>query len=156
MLMTNSSQMLEDRASSKLYNGLDCYGNGLVWFINNSCERDGDLFRELIQLCLETPDNSVVHPDYHHHRVVLIIATYVASLYLGRQFPVGSFRNTFSFISPDENSGETIAFLYGHMGTSTPYNTYIRTQEERVSTIKWIIDALGDKPASFNIPRWRH
>ncbi|KAL9997334.1 putative phosphodiesterase I [Helianthus debilis subsp. tardiflorus] len=58
--------------------------------------------------------------------------------------------NTYSFVSPDENSGETIAFLYGDMGTSTPYNTYIRTQEESISTINWIardIEALGDKPA---------
>ncbi|KAJ0679584.1 putative phosphodiesterase I [Helianthus annuus] len=58
--------------------------------------------------------------------------------------------NTYSFISPDESSGETIAFLYGDMGTSTPYNTYIRTQEESISTINWIardIEALGDKPA---------
>ncbi|PWA89416.1 Concanavalin A-like lectin/glucanase, subgroup [Artemisia annua] len=45
----------------------------------------GTNFDMIIQ-CLETLDNSVVHPDYHHHRVVLIIATYVASLYLGRQF----------------------------------------------------------------------
>ncbi|KAJ0490783.1 putative phosphodiesterase I [Helianthus annuus] len=58
--------------------------------------------------------------------------------------------NTYSFVSPDESSGETIAFLYGDMGTSTPYNTYIRTQEESISTINWIardIEALGDKPA---------
>ncbi|KAK9051023.1 hypothetical protein SSX86_027648 [Deinandra increscens subsp. villosa] len=58
--------------------------------------------------------------------------------------------NTFTFVSPDENSSETIAFLYGDMGTSTPYNTYIRTQEESLSTIRWIardIESLGDKPA---------
>ncbi|PWA45871.1 hypothetical protein CTI12_AA351990 [Artemisia annua] len=40
----------------------------------------------VMKKCLEILVNSVVHPDYHHHRVVLIIATYVASLYLGRQF----------------------------------------------------------------------
>ncbi|PWA52732.1 RNI-like superfamily protein [Artemisia annua] len=39
--------------------------------------------------CHEILNNSVVHLDYHHHRVVLIIATYVASLYLGRQFVAG-------------------------------------------------------------------
>ncbi|PWA70486.1 purple acid phosphatases superfamily protein [Artemisia annua] len=57
---------------------------------------------------------------------------------------------TFTFVSPDNNSGETIAFLYGDMGTTTPYTTYIRTQDESISTIKWIardIEALGDKPA---------
>lgn len=65
----------------------------------------------------------------------------------------GGWSNTFSFVSPDENSGETIAFLYGDMGTSTPYSTYRRTQEESVSTIKWIardIEALGDKPAMIS------
>jgi hypothetical protein len=36
------------------------------------------------------------------------------------------------------------------MGTYVPYNTYIRTQAESLSTVKWIlrdIEALGDKPA---------
>ena len=36
------------------------------------------------------------------------------------------------------------------MGTYVPYNTYIRTQFESLSTVKWIlrdIEALGDKPA---------
>lgn len=36
------------------------------------------------------------------------------------------------------------------MGTYVPYNTYIRTQSESLSTVKWIlrdIEALGDKPA---------
>ncbi|KAK1425754.1 hypothetical protein QVD17_21112 [Tagetes erecta] len=62
----------------------------------------------------------------------------------------GGWSETFSFVSPDESSSETIAFLYGDMGTVTPYNTYKRTQEESISTIKWIacnIEALGDKPA---------
>ncbi|KAD4983131.1 hypothetical protein E3N88_19802 [Mikania micrantha] len=62
----------------------------------------------------------------------------------------GGWSNTFSFVSPDENSGETVAFLYGDMGTATPYNTYIRTQDESISTMKWIardIEALSDKPA---------
>ncbi|XP_076922933.1 putative inactive purple acid phosphatase 2 [Bidens hawaiensis] len=62
----------------------------------------------------------------------------------------GGWSKTFTFVSPDENATETIAFLYGDMGTATPYNTYIRTQDESISTIKWItrdIKALGDKPA---------
>ncbi|KVH97706.1 Iron/zinc purple acid phosphatase-like C-terminal domain-containing protein [Cynara cardunculus var. scolymus] len=58
-----------------------------------------------------------------------------------------------SFVSPDEDSGETIAFLYGDMGTATPYNTFVRTQDESISTIKWIardIESLGDKPAMIS------
>ncbi|EPS65927.1 hypothetical protein M569_08847, partial [Genlisea aurea] len=60
----------------------------------------------------------------------------------------GGWSKTQSFVSPD--SGETIAFLFGDMGTAAPYSTYLRTQSESLSTIKWIardIDALGDKPA---------
>nr|GEW97814.1 probable inactive purple acid phosphatase 2 [Tanacetum cinerariifolium] len=59
---------------------------------------------------------------------------------------------TFTFVSPDDNSGETIAFLYGDMGTTTPYHTHIRTQDESISTIKWIardIEALGSKQYDF-------
>eukprot|EP00268_Persea_americana_P063700 TRINITY_DN8292_c0_g2_i1.p1 TRINITY_DN8292_c0_g2~~TRINITY_DN8292_c0_g2_i1.p1 ORF type:complete len:642 (-),score=83.02 TRINITY_DN8292_c0_g2_i1:437-2362(-) len=55
-----------------------------------------------------------------------------------------------SFMSRDGSSDETIAFLFGDMGTSVPYSTYLRTQEESISTVKWIlrdIEALGDKPA---------
>ncbi|KAK9277776.1 hypothetical protein L1049_007323 [Liquidambar formosana] len=57
---------------------------------------------------------------------------------------------THSFVSRNEDSGETIAFLFGDMGTATPYSTFLRTQEESISTMKWIlrdIEALGDKPA---------
>ncbi|KAK9107374.1 hypothetical protein Syun_023385 [Stephania yunnanensis] len=62
----------------------------------------------------------------------------------------GGWSDTHSFISRDGDSGETIAFLFGDMGTSTPYNTFLRTQEESKSTIKWIlrdIESLGEKPA---------
>nr|CAD1841238.1 unnamed protein product [Ananas comosus var. bracteatus] len=55
-----------------------------------------------------------------------------------------------SFISRDNNSNETIAFLFGDMGTYVPYSTFYRTQDESKSTVKWIlrdIEALGDKPA---------
>ncbi|XP_024989395.1 probable inactive purple acid phosphatase 2 [Cynara cardunculus var. scolymus] len=65
----------------------------------------------------------------------------------------GGWSNIFSFVSPDEDSGETIAFLYGDMGTATPYNTFVRTQDESISTIKWIardIESLGDKPAMIS------
>ncbi|XP_072956300.1 probable inactive purple acid phosphatase 2 [Typha angustifolia] len=55
-----------------------------------------------------------------------------------------------SFISRDSDSNETIAFLFGDMGTYVPYATFYRIQEESKSTVKWIlrdIEALGDKPA---------
>ncbi|MBA0815968.1 hypothetical protein Gohar_000680, partial [Gossypium harknessii] len=56
---------------------------------------------------------------------------------------------TRSFVSWDKSSNETIAFLFGDMGTATPYLTFSRTQDESISTIKWILrdlEALGDKP----------
>ncbi|KAE8732923.1 hepatoma-derived growth factor-related protein 2-like isoform X1 [Hibiscus syriacus] len=56
---------------------------------------------------------------------------------------------TRSFVSLDKNSNETVAFLFGDMGTATPYITFSRTQDESISTVKWIlrdIEALGDKP----------
>lgn len=40
--------------------------------------------------------------------------------------------------------------MFGDMGTATPYSTFLRVQEESISTVKWIlrdIEALGDKPA---------
>ena len=57
---------------------------------------------------------------------------------------------TNSFVSQDGDSNEVVAFLFGDMGTATPYSTFHRTQQESISTIKWIsrdIEALGDKPA---------
>lgn len=56
---------------------------------------------------------------------------------------------TYNFISHNGDSNETTAFLFGDMGAATPYSTFLRTQEESISTIKWIrrdIEALGDKP----------
>ncbi|KAM7250869.1 hypothetical protein ACFE04_022752 [Oxalis oulophora] len=55
-----------------------------------------------------------------------------------------------SFVSRNPNSDETIAFLFGDMGTATPYSTFYRTQDESTSTVKWIlrdIKNLGNKPA---------
>ncbi|CAN6902162.1 unnamed protein product [Brassica oleracea] len=55
-----------------------------------------------------------------------------------------------SFIARDVYAEETIAFMFGDMGCATPYTTFIRTQDESISTLKWIlrdIEALGDKPA---------
>ncbi|XP_034692958.1 probable inactive purple acid phosphatase 2 [Vitis riparia] len=55
-----------------------------------------------------------------------------------------------NFMSRDMDSEKTIAFLFGDMGTATPYSTFLRTQEESESTVKWIlrdIEALDDNPA---------
>ncbi|OVA09220.1 Phosphoesterase domain [Macleaya cordata] len=62
----------------------------------------------------------------------------------------GGWSATHSFMSWDGNSDETNAFLFGDMGTSTPYLTFMRTQDESKSTLKWVlrdIEALGDKPS---------
>ncbi|KAJ7953893.1 Purple acid phosphatase [Quillaja saponaria] len=62
----------------------------------------------------------------------------------------GGWSSTHSFVSQNRDSDETIAFLFGDMGTATPYSTFIRTQDESISTMKWIlrdIEALGEKPA---------
>ncbi|KQK21179.1 probable inactive purple acid phosphatase 2 [Brachypodium distachyon] len=62
----------------------------------------------------------------------------------------GGWSKTYSFISRDSEANETNAFLFGDMGTYVPYNTYIRTQDESLATVKWIlhdIEALGDKSA---------
>ncbi|KAJ9707794.1 hypothetical protein PVL29_000049 [Vitis rotundifolia] len=55
-----------------------------------------------------------------------------------------------NFMSRDMDAEKTIAFLFGDMGTATPYSTFLRTQEESKSTVKWIlrdIEALDDNPA---------
>lgn len=62
----------------------------------------------------------------------------------------GGWSITHSFVSRNNDSDETVAFLFGDMGTATPYSTFVRTQDESISTMKWIlrdIEALGDKPA---------
>lgn len=62
----------------------------------------------------------------------------------------GGWSATHSFVSRNSDSNETIAFLFGDMGTTTAYNTYLRTQDESISTMKWIlrdVEALGNKPA---------
>ncbi|KAL5987316.1 hypothetical protein ACLOJK_038481 [Asimina triloba] len=61
----------------------------------------------------------------------------------------GGWSPTQSFMSHG-NSEETIAFLFGDMGTTAPYSTFLRLQEESKLTVKWIlrdIEDLGDKPA---------
>ncbi|XP_073054996.1 probable inactive purple acid phosphatase 2 [Primulina eburnea] len=62
----------------------------------------------------------------------------------------GGWSATHSFVSQTGDSSQTIAFLFGDMGTATPYSTFVRIQEESVATINWIsrdIEAIGDKPA---------
>ncbi|MCL7023398.1 hypothetical protein MKW94_006538 [Papaver nudicaule] len=62
----------------------------------------------------------------------------------------GGWSATHSFMSRAKNAEETNAFLFGDMGTATPYSTFLRTQDESVSTMKWVlrdIEALGDKPS---------
>ncbi|XP_074295755.1 putative inactive purple acid phosphatase 2 [Silene latifolia] len=62
----------------------------------------------------------------------------------------GGWSPTYSFVSRNEDSDETMAYLFGDMGTATPYRTFMRTQDESISTLKWIlrdIESLGGKPA---------
>ncbi|XAR65255.1 Phosphodiesterase I [Bertholletia excelsa] len=62
----------------------------------------------------------------------------------------GGWSSTYSFVSRNEDSDETIAFLFGDMGTATQFSTFLRTQDESISTMKWIsrdVEALGDKPS---------
>ncbi|XAR55923.1 Phosphodiesterase I [Bertholletia excelsa] len=63
---------------------------------------------------------------------------------------LGGWSDVNSFISRNEDLDETVAFLFGDMGTATPYRTFIRTQDESISTMKWIlrdIENLGNKPS---------
>ncbi|PRQ40681.1 putative phosphodiesterase I [Rosa chinensis] len=62
----------------------------------------------------------------------------------------GGWSETHSFVSRNGDSDEAVAFMFGDMGTTTPYATFLRVQDESVATVKWIlrdIEALGDKPA---------
>ncbi|KAJ6843305.1 putative inactive purple acid phosphatase 2 [Iris pallida] len=61
----------------------------------------------------------------------------------------GGWSDIHSFISRDNDANETIAFLFGDMGTAVPYSTFYRTQDESRSTVKWILhdlESIGDKP----------
>ncbi|KAG9439766.1 hypothetical protein H6P81_019931 [Aristolochia fimbriata] len=62
----------------------------------------------------------------------------------------GGWSEIHSFISRNQDSDETYAFLFGDMGTWLPYSTFLRLQEESVATVKWIlrdIEALDDTPS---------
>ncbi|XP_050237686.1 probable inactive purple acid phosphatase 2 [Mercurialis annua] len=57
---------------------------------------------------------------------------------------------TRSFVSRNGDTDEAVAFLFGDMGTATPFSTFIRTQDESIATMKWILrdlEAIGDKPS---------
>lgn len=63
----------------------------------------------------------------------------------------GGWSTIHSFVSRNEDSDKTVAFIFGDMGTATPYRTFLRTQDESISTIKWIkrdCEALG-RQSSF-------
>uniref|UniRef100_A0ACD5XGV1 Uncharacterized protein n=1 Tax=Avena sativa TaxID=4498 RepID=A0ACD5XGV1_AVESA len=62
----------------------------------------------------------------------------------------GGWSEKYSFISRDIEANETIAFMFGDLGTYVPYNTYFRTPQESLSTVKWILrdlEAIGDRVA---------
>lgn len=65
----------------------------------------------------------------------------------------GGWSETQSFANPDfESSDEITAFMFGDMGVATPYRTFIRTQDESLSTVKWIlrdVRGLGSGKASM-------
>ncbi|CAN7003202.1 hypothetical protein Bca4012_052123 [Brassica carinata] len=57
-----------------------------------------------------------------------------------------------SFVSRNDDSDQTLAFMFGDMGCSTPYRTFIRGEEESLSTVKWIlrdIKSLGNEKAAI-------
>ncbi|KAK4765105.1 hypothetical protein SAY86_026195 [Trapa natans] len=63
----------------------------------------------------------------------------------------GGWSPIYRFTSRDD-SDEVFAFLFGDMGTATPYTTFSRTQGESISTMKWILrdlEALGPSKPSF-------
>lgn len=88
-------------------------------------------------------------PGYIHDALITNLKKGVRYYYkVGNDY--GGWSATHSFVSRNSDSDETIAFLFGDMGTATPYNTFLRTQDESISTMKWIlrdVKALGDKPA---------
>ncbi|PHT48017.1 putative inactive purple acid phosphatase 2 [Capsicum baccatum] len=100
----------------------------------------------------DAPANSSIgwrDPGYIHDGIMLNLKK-VKKYYYQVGSDSGGWSTIFSFVSHNGDSGETFAFLFGDMGTATPYLTFLRTQEESTSTIKWIsrdIEALGNKPA---------
>lgn len=56
----------------------------------------------------------------------------------------GGWSGVFNFTSFDRDADETNAFLFGDMGTSVPYTTFLWTQAESTNTIKWLLRDLAD------------
>lgn len=100
-------------------------------------------------LC-DSPANSSVgwrDPGWIHDGVMTGLVKGVRYYYQVGSASKG-WSETKSFISRNGDSEETVAFMFGDMGAATPYATFIRTQEESISTMKWIlqdIEALGNK-----------
>ncbi|XP_010258129.1 PREDICTED: probable inactive purple acid phosphatase 2 [Nelumbo nucifera] len=105
---------------------------------------------ERLDMC-DSPANESIgwrDPGFIHDGVMTNLKSGIRYYY-----KVGSdkrgWSKTHSFISRDWDSDETVAFLFGDLGTSIPYATFLRTQAESILTMKWIlrdIKALGDKP----------
>ncbi|CAN7098372.1 unnamed protein product [Brassica rapa subsp. narinosa] len=103
------------------------------------------------QMC-NAPANSSIgwrDPGWIFHTVLKNLNPAVRNYYqIGSE--AKGWSEIYSFISRDMYAQETRAFIFGDMGCATPYKTFIRTQQESKSTVKWIlrdIEALGDKPS---------
>eukprot|EP00249_Psilotum_nudum_P019448 c27256_g1_i1 orf=818-2812(-) len=62
----------------------------------------------------------------------------------------GGWSKVFSFISASSDLDETFAFLFGDMGVSIPYTTFLWTQAEAKNTMKWLMRdlvELREKPS---------
>lgn len=62
----------------------------------------------------------------------------------------GGWSRVFNFTSYNTYAEETYAFLFGDMGTSAPYTTFLWTQSESKNTVKWLtrdLAELGQKPS---------
>ncbi|CAM6104101.1 unnamed protein product [Calypogeia fissa] len=60
----------------------------------------------------------------------------------------GGWSEIYSFVLPDAYADETDALLFGDMGTTAPYKTFLWLQEESERTLRWLqrdIQELGDK-----------
>ncbi|PKA64401.1 putative inactive purple acid phosphatase 2 [Apostasia shenzhenica] len=93
---------------------------------------------------------SIILPSFSYRKYYPIVHTlkYLNIAQVGSD--ASGWGETYSFISRDNEANETIAFLFGDMGTSVPYATFYRAQEESKSTVQWILrdlKNLGNKPA---------
>ncbi|XP_047319935.1 probable inactive purple acid phosphatase 2 [Impatiens glandulifera] len=92
-------------------------------------------------------------PGYIHDGVITNLQKGKKYYYKVGSEGEGGWSTTYSFLTQNEESNITVGFLFGDMGTATSYNTFIRTQDESISTIKWItrdLEALGDVAAMIS------